>query len=71
MEVSKEQMSIMQYIASGNPGAVTVIGEFMYYDNRELILSELKRKNIIGSEVWVIYKRCNKNIKEFIKEILK
>ena len=44
MEVSKEQMSIMQYIASGNPGAVTVIGEFMYYDNRELILSELKKK---------------------------
>ena len=70
MEVTQEQLIDMIYIAAGIPGAIRVIGEFMQLDNGDLILSELKRKNIIGSDVWMIYKKNGNNIEEFVKEIL-
>ena len=70
MEVTQEQLIDMIYIAAGIPGAIRVIGEFMQLDNGDLILSELKRKNIIGSDVWMIYKKHGENIEEFVKEIL-
>ena len=70
MEVTQEQLIDMIYIAAGIPGAIRVIGEFMQLDNGDLILSELKRKNIIGSDVWMIYKKHGNNIEEFVKEIL-
>ena len=59
----------MLYVSDGNPGAIDVMGNLFknYPSCISSILTLLKINNIRGSDIWVIYKLCNKNIDNFIE----
>ena len=59
-------------IANGNPGALQVMYELMKHNETKLpmILTLLNTNGIKGSDIWIIYKLCNKNIDNFVKHIL-
>lgn len=59
-------------ITNGNPGALQVMYELMKRHESQLpvILKLLNTNGIRGSNIWSIYKLCNKNIDNFVKYIL-
>lgn len=56
--------SVLHTVSQGNPGAITVIngllrkypGEFVDFTDKLLTLS------LVGSELWVKFKACNKDL---------
>jgi hypothetical protein len=56
------------HIVDGNPGAMEVIIKLVqqYPDKVESILSLLQVHHIRGSQIWMMYKSCNKNIDQFV-----
>ena len=59
-------------ITNSNPGALQVMYELMKRHESQLsvILKLLNANGIRGSNIWSIYKLCNKNIDNFLKYIL-
>jgi hypothetical protein len=55
-------------IADGNPGALEVMGRLLNKHRIQLtsLLPILQEHNIKGSDIWVIYKLCKKNLDQFV-----
>lgn len=56
-------------VCSGNPGAITVMAEIKnkFPERLDKVLLTLEQLSIIGSDIWVIYKRhCGHNIESFL-----
>lgn len=64
MQTEEVLYAILSQVSQGNPGAITVIkmlmetfpSEFMNFVEKMLQLS------LVGSELWVKYKECNKDL---------
>lgn len=67
-KVEVEFEDIIINLASGNPGALSVIDIIIknYPSQLISILTLLTKNNIRGSDIWIIYKLCNKDINLFI-----
>lgn len=53
---------------NGNPGALSVFKLVIETFPQELenLILKLEQYNIKGSDIWIIYKECNKDISEFL-----
>ena len=61
------------FISNGNPGALNVMGEIMKsFGEKKMmeIINILISKNIVGSNIWVLYKESDKDINKFINNLL-
>lgn len=64
-------MSLLQDIidiADGNPGALEVMARIMKNFRNRLpsLLVVLKENHIRGTDIWVIYKLCKKDLDQFV-----
>jgi hypothetical protein len=59
-------------VSEGNPGALTVFQLLLerYPEKIELILDMLEKYNIRGSNLWVLYKQCHKDIAFFVSYVI-
>ena len=53
MELTK---SLIHDVVNGNPGALKVIHELMYFTEWISIMKYLKREGIVGPKLWMMYK---------------
>lgn len=54
---------ILFVMSAGNPGAISVLHELLskYTDELFYIVEKMRKHNIIDYNIWVLYKKYNKN----------
>ncbi len=63
--------SLLFEMSGGNPGAISVFHEIVSKYPNDLfdLIEKMRKHNIVGSHIWVLYKDHHKNIDEFVKYI--
>ena len=66
--MTEVQFQEMLYLVDGNAGAIDVMSNLLkkYPSSLTSLITLLQRNNIRGSNIWIIYKLCNKNLDDFI-----
>lgn len=54
--MNEEAMQLALSVSQGNPGAITVIRELMWFTKWESMMQWLLKEGHVGSKLWVLYK---------------
>lgn len=75
-ENNRETAILFYILSDGNPGATSILSQFIKQNENDIdslkhFLKKIYKSQIIGSRLWYIYKNeCNKDINELINKDL-
>jgi hypothetical protein len=58
-------------LSQGNPGAITVLTQVFrqFPDEAAQVCQVLQHRNIMGSDLWVLFKQHNKDVATFVRNL--
>ncbi len=58
-------------LSQGNPGAISVLTQVFrqFPDEASQVCEVLQKRNILGSDLWVLFKQHNKDVAAFVSNL--
>ena len=68
----EEIIKLALHLCQGIPGAITVLANVLNEQPScaSMVYLKLAERKIVGSDIWVLFKKCDRDIDTFIKTLL-